>query len=257
MPRLDQLLVQQGLAHSRTQAQKLIASRCVEVFTQGLWQVCSKPASQFDAPPALRIAALDELQFASRAGLKLQRALQHLNWPISGSWLDIGQSTGGFTDCLLQAGASQVIGIEVGKDQLIERLRTDPRVICLEGINGRALPIEKLNPLAPAGFSGAVMDVSFISQTLIHPQLARVLPPGGKLLSLVKPQFEAGPEYLGKGGLINNPAAFEKVQAKIIASMLQLGFELVDYFDSAITGGDGNREFFVAAINSTHSGTQA
>ncbi|HMY39320.1 MAG TPA: SAM-dependent methyltransferase, partial [Marinagarivorans sp.] len=99
--------------------------------------------------------------------------------------------------------------------------------------------------------------VSFISQTLIHPQLARVLPPGGKLLSLVKPQFEAGPEYLGKGGLINNPAAFEKVQAKIIASMLQLGFELVDYFDSAITGGDGNREFFVAAINSTHSGTQA
>lgn len=257
MPRLDQLLVQQGLAHSRTQAQKLIASHCVEVLTQGLWQVCSKPATQFDTPPALRIAALDELQFASRAGLKLQRALEHLNWPIRGSWLDIGQSTGGFTDCLLTMGANQVIGIEVGKDQLIERLRADPRVACLEGINARALPIETLQSLTPAGFNGAVMDVSFISQTLIHPQLARALPLGARLISLVKPQFEAGPEYLGKGGLINNSAAYEKVQIKIISSLEELGFAVEDYFASAITGGDGNREFFVAAINGTDSVTQA
>ncbi len=253
MPRLDQLLVQQGLAHSRTQAQKLIASHCVEIFTQGLWQVCSKPASQFDTPPTLRIAALDELQFASRAGLKLQRALEHLNWPISGSWLDIGQSTGGFTDCLLTTGACSVIGIEVGKEQLIERLRSDPRVTCLEGINARALPQEKLSSLAPTGFSGAVMDVSFISQTLIHPELAKALPAGGRLLSLVKPQFEAGPEYLGKGGIINNPAAYDKVQTKIIASLQVLGFEVVNYFASAITGGDGNREFFVAAISGHRS----
>ncbi|MFO1369347.1 MAG: TlyA family RNA methyltransferase [Marinagarivorans sp.] len=247
MPRLDQLLVQQGFAHSRTQAQKLIASRCVEVFTQGLWQVCSKPASQFDTAPNLRIAALDELQFASRAGLKLQRALEQLNWTVEGDWLDVGQSTGGFTDCLLKAGARQVVGIEVGRDQLIERLRSDPRVKCLEGINARALPLEQLHPLAPSGFTGAVMDVSFISQTLIHPELAKLMPPGSRLVSLVKPQFEAGPEFLGKGGIVSDPAAYERVQEKITASLLSEGFKVLDYFASAITGGDGNREFFVAA----------
>lgn len=252
MPRLDQLLVQQGLVHSRTQAQKLIANGCVEIHSHGQWLPCTKPAAPCDASALLRIAELAELQFASRAGLKLQRALQRLGWPISGNWLDVGQSTGGFTDCLLQAGASKVVGIEVGRDQLIERLRRDPRVVCLEGVNARALPLEPLKGLTADGFSGAVMDVSFISQTLIHPELGKLLPPGSRLLSLVKPQFEAGPEYLGKGGIVSDPVAFERVQEKITASLLSKGFKVLDYFASAITGGDGNREFFVAACLDGH-----
>jgi len=247
MPRLDQLLVQQGFAQSRTQAQKLIANGCVAIHSQGLWQACTKPATQLDTSTALKVTELDELQFASRAGLKLQHALTQLNWPISGSWLDVGQSTGGFTDCLLKAGACQVVGVEVGRDQLIARLRSDPRVACLEGVNARALPLEQLHRLAPGGFTGAVMDVSFISQTLIHPELAKLMPAGSRLLSLVKPQFEAGPEFLGKGGIVSDPAAYERVHAKIDASLRQSGFVLMDYFASAITGGDGNREFFAAA----------
>ncbi|HEY6530273.1 MAG TPA: TlyA family RNA methyltransferase [Cellvibrionaceae bacterium] len=248
MPRLDQLLVQQGYVQSRTQAQKLITSECVQVFAQGQWQLCTKPASQFEVIPQLRINTLDELQFASRAGLKLQRALKHLKWaPLAGTWLDIGQSTGGFTDCLLQAGVRRVIGIEVGKDQLIARLRHHPQVVCLEGINARHLPLQALDALAPEGFTGAVMDVSFISQTLIHSELTKLMPPSSLLLSLVKPQFEAGPEFLGKGGLINDTSVYTRVQTKITASLTQCAFHLEDYFASAIKGGDGNQEFFVAA----------
>jgi 23S rRNA (cytidine1920-2'-O)/16S rRNA (cytidine1409-2'-O)-methyltransferase len=253
MPRLDQLLVQQGFAQSRTQAQKLITGECVQVFAQGQWQLCTKPASQFDAIPQLRITGLDELQFASRAGLKLQRALEHLGLAtLSGTWLDVGQSTGGFTDCLLKAGASCVIGIEVGKDQLIARLRQHPQVVCLEGINARQLPLQRLGALVPEGFTGAVMDVSFISQTLIHPELTKLLPPGSRLLSLVKPQFEAGPEFLGKGGiikdgLIDDASAYTRVQSKITTSLEQCAFQVEDYFASALKGGDGNQEFFVAA----------
>ena len=109
-----------------------------------------------------------------------------------------------------------MVGIEVGRDQLIERLRSDPRVKCLEGINARALPREQLlHPLAPSGFTGAVMDVSFISQTLIHPELAKLMPPGSRLLSLVKPQFEAGPEFLGKGGIVSDPPLMSACRKKL------------------------------------------
>lgn len=248
MARLDQLLLQQGLAASRTQAQKLIHGCCVEVFAQGQWQTCTKPASDFVDMPQLRIKPLDELQFASRAGLKLQRALEHLGWnSITGTWLDVGQSTGGFTDCLLQSGADRIIGIEVGSNQLLPRLRNHPQVVCLEGINARHLPLQTLNEQAPEGFAGVVMDVSFISQTLIHPELAKVMAPHCRLLSLVKPQFEAGPEFIGKGGIIHDTQAFVRVEAKITASLAACGFKVVGYFASAISGGDGNQEFFVAA----------
>ncbi|MEY4590539.1 MAG: hypothetical protein RL497_2615 [Pseudomonadota bacterium] len=251
MPRLDQILVQQGIASSRTQAQKLINSDCVEVFAQGAWQLCNKPASQFAEAPQLRVSSLDELQFVSRAGLKLQRALAHLSWaPLAGTWLDVGQSTGGFTECLLHAGASRVVGIEVGRDQLAAPLRNHPNVLCLEGINARQLPLHTLHALAPEGFAGVVMDVSFISQTLIHPELAKLMPPHCPLLSLVKPQFEAGPAHLGKGGLVKDVAVYAQVQAKITQSLSDNGFRLHDYFSSAIKGGDGNQEFFVAAYRS-------
>ena len=136
----------------------------------------------------------------------------------------------------------------MGRDQLVPRLRNHPQVECLEGINARELPLHQLHAQVPEGFAGVVMDVSFISQTLIHPELARLIPAGCPLLSLVKPQFEAGPGYLGKGGLINNPEAYPLVREKIIASLTHCGFRLHDYFASAINGGDGNQEFFVAAF---------
>lgn len=249
MPRLDQLLVQQGIVNSRTQAQKLISAACVEIFAQGHWQVCTKPASSFDAAAQLRVAPLPELQFASRAGLKLQGALEHLGLrKVQGTWLDVGQSTGGFTDCLLQAGADLIVGIEVGSNQLVPRLRQDKRVVCLEGINARQLPIARLLELIPESLSGVVMDVSFISQALIHPELAKLMPPGCPLLSLVKPQFEAGPEFIGKGGIVSSAKAYLRVRQRIEESLLSCGFSLQDYFPSPIRGGDGNQEFFVLAV---------
>lgn len=249
MPRLDQLLVQQGIVSSRTQAQKLITAACVEIFAQGHWQVCTKPSSAFDSAAQVRVAPLPELQFASRAGLKLQGALAHVGRQnISGIWLDVGQSTGGFTDCLLQAGASLVVGIEVGSDQLVPRLRQDKRVVCLEGINARQLPIERLRELMTEPLCGVVMDVSFISQTLIHPELAKLMPAGCPLLSLVKPQFEAGPEFIGRGGIVSGAQAYPRVKLRIEESLLTCGFSLQDYFPSPIRGGDGNEEFFVMAL---------
>lgn len=242
-------MVQQGIVSSRTQAQKLINAACVEFFAQGHWQVCTKPASSFDTTTQLRVAPLPELQFASRAGLKLQGALEHVGLQkIDGCWLDVGQSTGGFTDCLLQAGANRVIGIEVGKDQLLPHLRQDAKVLCLEGINARQLPIEHLLGLLAEPLAGVVMDVSFISQTLIHPELAKLMPPGCPLLSLVKPQFEAGPEHIGKGGIVSSAAVYPLVQQRMESSLLSCGFTVQDYFPSPIRGGDGNAEFFVLAI---------
>jgi 23S rRNA (cytidine1920-2'-O)/16S rRNA (cytidine1409-2'-O)-methyltransferase len=162
--------------------------------------------------------------------------------------LDVGQSTGGFTDCLLQHGAARVVGIEVGHDQLHPRLRQDPRVICLEGYNARALePSLRDHTPEALGFELAVMDVSFISQTLILPSLAPLLRPEGLLITLVKPQFEAGPEHIGKGGLVRDSAIYERIRQKIEACCRDNNLLPCWWSESPITGGDGNREFLLAA----------
>ena len=159
----------------------------------------------------------------------------------------MGQSTGGFTDCLLQSGIQQVVGIEVGHDQLAPRLREDSRVICLEGYNARELKPELLDYTGGTGFDLAVMDVSFISQTLILDSLASLLRKNGLLITLVKPQFEVGPSHVGKGGIVRDSSLYPKVRQRIEHQLSDLGFEPIDFRESPVLGGDGNREFVLVA----------
>lgn len=165
--------------------------------------------------------------------------------------LDVGQSTGGFTDCLLRHGAARVVGVDVGQGQLHERLRADPRVIAIERCNARELSAQRLREAGGAAAAGPfeliVGDLSFISQTLVWPALVPLLAPGGQMLMLVKPQFELQPEDIGKGGIVRDAASHARVRRRIDQACSALGLRLRDYFDSTITGGDGNREYFVWA----------
>jgi 23S rRNA (cytidine1920-2'-O)/16S rRNA (cytidine1409-2'-O)-methyltransferase len=248
MQRLDLLLVERGLADTRTRAQRLIKEGRVEVEL-GRWQRQDKPSVKLPPDTPIRVESRAEDRFVSRGALKLQHALNSLRPELDGiTALDVGQSTGGFSDCLLQHGAAKVVGIEVGHDQLHPRLRQDSRVICLEGYNARALePNLRDHTPGARGFGLAVMDVSFISQTLILPSLAPLLRAQGLLITLVKPQFEAGPEHIGKGGLVRNTAVYAQVRQKIETCCRDNGLIPCWWDESPITGGDGNREFLLAA----------
>lgn len=194
----------------------------------------------------VRLTDSSELRWASRAGLKLEGALVHCGLDVSGRvCLDVGQSTGGFTDVLLSRGASRVVGVDVGQGQVVQRLRDDPRVNVIEGVNARHLSAAQL---PCAAFDLVVGDLSFISLTLVLPALAPLLHPRrGELLMLVKPQFELQPQDIGKGGLVKDPASYARVRERIEAACRDAGLVVKDWFDSTITGGDGNREFFVRA----------
>lgn len=244
--RLDQRLVTLGLARSRAQAQALIKAGQVSLAGKVITKA-SHPCTADDTPT---IKSSELTRYVSRGGLKLQGALHHTGIKVQGlSLLDMGQSTGGFTDCLLQAGAMKIVGVDVGRDQLDPQLRSDLRVTCLEGINGRDLPTDALLANTPkGGFDGLVMDVSFISQTLILPKVLPLVRPGGFLLSLVKPQFELQPEQIGKGGIVRDEALYPLVEQKISTACQLLQWQVRDYFASPIEGGDGNREFFIYAI---------
>ena len=185
--------------------------------------------------------------FVSRGGNKLAGALAHTGLTAGGkTCLDVGQSTGGFTDCLLQAGAKHVVGVDVGHDQLHAQLRADPAVTYLEGINCRALSVADLGAAFPEdGFDLIVGDVSFISLTLVLPRLPALLAPSGDLLLLVKPQFEVGPGNIGRGGIVRDPALYHEVEHKLRDCAKMLGLTIRAWLDSPITGGDGNREFFI------------
>lgn len=248
MQRLDLLLVERGLAETRTRAQRLIKDGRVEAELTG-WQRLDKPSIKLPLDTPLRVEASAEDRFVSRGALKLQHALETLKPMLTGiTAIDVGQSTGGFTDCLLQHDVARVIGIEVGHDQLHPSLRNDPRVVCLEGYNARALQPDLLLHTTDAhGFDLAVMDVSFISQSLILPSLAPLIRPQGWLITLVKPQFEAGPEHIGKGGLVRDPAVYADVRQKIEACCRDNGLQPCWWSESPITGGDGNHEFLLAA----------
>ncbi len=250
MMRLDQLLVTQGLARSRTRAQRLIRHGRVSLADQ---RPLLRPAEKLPLDSPLVVTADPEERYASRAGLKLEALLNHLELRLDDRLvLDVGQSTGGFTDCALQHGAAHVIGIDVGHDQLDPRLREDPRVTCLEGINARDMTqspaLRKvLVRQAPKTLSLAIMDVSFISQTLILPSLAELLSVGGELLSLVKPQFEVGPGKVNAQGIVTDPLLYEEVEKKLRQCCASCGFEVLAWRDSPIAGGDGNREFLLHA----------
>ncbi len=248
MERLDKALVTRALADTRSQAQRMIEAGRVSTHVDDGWQVLNKASVKIPDGQLLKVEPGEDDQFVSRGGLKLRGALAYAGLKPEG-WaaLDVGQSTGGFTDCLLQAGVAKVVGVDVGRDQLVPALKEHPKVVFFEGINARDLPVETLLVEAPGGFDLIVMDVSFISQTLILPGLPALLKPGGHLLSLVKPQFEVGKAGIGKGGIVRDARLYEEVERRIRAQCEALGLTLEGYFPSPITGGDGNREFFVSA----------
>ena len=241
--RLDMLLVEQGLAASRTTARRMIEAG--RVTYEGT--VLTKPALELPADVSLTVLADDDERYVSRGGLKLAGALAHSGLSVAGMvCLDVGQSTGGFSSCLLQAGAPRVVGVEVGHGQLHPRLLADARVLCHEGINCRALTANDLGGDMPKdGFDIIVADLSFISLTLVLPQLPPLLKAGGNMLLLVKPQFEVGKAGLGKGGIVRDAALYPQVEAKIRAACDNVDVKVRDWFDSPISGGDGNREFFI------------
>lgn len=243
MLRADALLVAQKLAPSRTAAQWLIKEGRVSWAGGPI----AKPAMELPDDTPLTVAADPNAHYVSRGGQKLAGALSETGLEVARKWcLDVGQSTGGFTDCLLQNGAKHVVGVDVGHDQLHPQLRVDPAVTAIEGINCRALTTVDLGNAMPAdGFDLIVGDVSFISLTLILPQLPQLLAAHGDLLMLVKPQFEVGPGNLGKGGIVRDPALYGEVEKKLRNCAQNLGLTVKAWLDSPITGGDGNREFFI------------
>ncbi len=235
--RLDRLLVDRGLAPSREKAQALILAG--SVFVNG--QRSDKPGVTVSADARLEVTR--QSAHVSRGGLKLEAALRTFAIDVSGAvCLDVGASTGGFTDCLLQHGAARVHAIDVGAGQLDWKLRTDPRVIVRERLNARYL--------RPADIGESVdlivCDVSFISVTLMLPALAPLLKPEGRMVILVKPQFEVGKGQVGKGGIVRDPGLHAAACAKVTAAAESLGFSTT-LMDSPILGTEGNKEFLLYA----------
>ena len=328
--RADVYLVERGHAATRSQAQRLIASGVQWRLSPGMpWTQVAKNGDEIPDIAEVQLLDAAEAKYLSRGGLKLEGALAATGLAVAGlRCLDVGQSTGGFTDCLLQHGAAQVIGVDVGHGQLHERLRADPRVVCVEGLNARSVTPGSLQqaaddalcevveqdpddndtqPVAPyawmrnggmvaddyddsddakendveafkaeraarakartdgtlptvrrrrpgtegvdtsPAFGLVTGDLSFISLTLVLPALAPLLAPGGELLMLVKPQFELQPGQVGKGGIVRDTALYAVVEQRIRAACDDAGLQVQAWLDSPISGGDGNREFFVWA----------
>lgn len=248
--RADQLLLQRGLAPTRSAAQRLIERGAVERSAAAGWVRVRKTGEDVIEADELRITDDAELRWVSRAGLKLDAALAQCGCDVTGcTALDVGQSTGGFTEVLLARGAKQVVGIDVGHGQLHASLREHARVTAIEGVNARALDRDALGAAMPHdGFDVVVADLSFIPLTTVLPALAPLLAAGGTLLALVKPQFELQPKDIGKGGLVKSPTSYPEVERKLREACAGLRLDVIDWFASAVTGGDGNREFFVRAV---------
>jgi 23S rRNA (cytidine1920-2'-O)/16S rRNA (cytidine1409-2'-O)-methyltransferase len=238
--RLDRLLVDRGLAESRERAQAMILAGHVLVDEQRM-EKCGAPVTE---NAEVRLLA-QPAKYVSRGGVKLEGALEHFRIVTEGKiCLDIGASTGGFTDCLLQKGAARVYAVDVGTNQLSWKLRSDPRVVAHEKLNARELKFEAIGECAEL----ITMDVSFISATLILPAVMRLLGPRAEILVLVKPQFEVGREQVGKGGIVRDPTLHQEAVAKVSRTLLELGFSALACVESSLTGATGNREYFVHAI---------
>ena len=248
LKRRDQVLVARGLAESRSQAQRLIEHGQVEIDEGAAWQLARKPSQRVSEDEGLRVHKGEADRYVSRAGLKLAAALDAFSIDPAGTKvLDVGASTGGFTDCILQRGAAHVVCVDVGHDQLHARLQTDSRVTNLEGVNARELDAAFASAYSDDGFDLVIMDVSFISQTLILPALTRVMAGKACLISLVKPQFEVGPSGLGKGGIVKNEALKNAALKTVTECALELGFVDIQTISSPILGGDGNEEYLMVA----------
>lgn len=244
--RLDKLLLERGLTPSRERAQSLILAGKVLVDGQKI----EKAGTAVDPHASLRLLG-DDLKYVSRGALKLEKALTHWNIDVRGHiCLDVGASTGGFTDCLLQRGAKLVIAVDTGYGQLDFKLRQDPRVRLLEKTNARYLKREDLNTQVDL----IVMDVSFISATLVLPAVVGAAFPdtaaeraGRQVIVLVKPQFEAGREHVGKGGIVRDEAAQLAAVEKVNRALMELGARHTEFVESPILGAEGNREFLLWA----------
>jgi len=238
--------VERGLAASRERAQALVLAGKVLVDDQKI----EKAGAQVSEQSAIRLLG-EDLKYVSRGGLKLERALEHWNISVQGkTCLDVGASTGGFTDCLLQHGAARVIAVDTGYGQMDFKLRKDARVRLLEKTNARYLTRGMLGDTAEF----AAMDVSFISATLVLPAVVSAAFPesaeerrGREIIVLVKPQFEAGREYVGKGGIVRDEEAHLKAVEKVRAAVVSAGAVQTDVIDSPILGAEGNREFLLRA----------
>lgn len=234
--RLDIFLVEQGHFSSREQAQRAVMAGEVRIGDQ----VVSK--SSFLVEPGAEVSLQAHSPYVGRGGVKLAGALDHFGIAVSGmTALDIGASTGGFTDCLLQRGAAKVYAIDVGHGQLAWKIRNDPRVIVREKLNARFLSREDVSERIDL----CVIDVSFISLTLILPSAFDLVTPNGVILALIKPQFELQASDVAHGGIVRDLALHEKAQEKIRDFVLKAGHNLIGLVPSAITGADGNREFFI------------
>lgn len=245
--RLDKLLVDRALAASRERAQALILAGKVLVNGQKL----DKAGAQVEADSVLRLLGQD-LKYVSRGGLKLERALEHWQVDVEGKvCLDVGASTGGFTDCLLQHGAARVIAVDTGYGQMDFKLRQDPRIRLLEKTNARYVTDEVIGEKADL----IVIDVAFISATLVLPPVVNAAFPqaaderrGRQVIVLVKPQFEAGREFVGKGGIVRDEAAQLASVEKVKRALLDLNCTRIDAVESPILGAEGNREFLLWAV---------
>ena len=275
--RADLFLVEHGHAATRSQAQRLIASgvqwRAGETVA---WKKIAKNGEEIPGNAELQLLDTTEAKYISRGGLKLEGALKSTGIDVTAlRCLDIGQSTGGFTDCLLRHGAGLVVGVDVGHGQLHDSLRTDARVVCIEGVNARSLTAAglvehyrralRIRDGGEGDFQDAeeggeedgdgfdpvfdflTGDLSFISLTLVLPAVARLLKADGELLMLVKPQFELQPGQIGKGGIVRDAAHFDFVEKRLRDACAGLGLEVLAWLASPIAGGDGNREFFIHA----------
>ena len=242
--RLDQLLVERGLAASRERARSLILAGRVLVREQKI----DKPGTSIPVDAPVRLLGND-LPYVSRGGLKLAAALDHWQIDVTGrACLDVGASTGGFTDCLLQHGAAHVTAIDTGFGQIDMKLRNDPRVGLLERTNARLLEPDSLAATPTrSDFTLLVVDVAFISATLVLPAVLAAAPSIVEAVILVKPQFEAGREHVGKGGIVRDPEAHQLAIDKVAACVRSLGWTVVETIPSPITGVEGNREFLLYA----------
>jgi 23S rRNA (cytidine1920-2'-O)/16S rRNA (cytidine1409-2'-O)-methyltransferase len=245
--RLDKLLVDRALAGSRERAQALILAGKVLVNDQKI----DKVGQMVEAEAAIRLLA-EDLKYVGRGGLKLERALEHWHMDVSGkTCMDVGASTGGFTDCFLQHGAARVIAIDTGYGQMDFKLRQDSRVRLLEKTNARYLTGDVIGE----NVDFIAIDVAFISATLVLPAVAAAGFPdspyerrGRQIVVLVKPQFEAGREFVGKGGIVRDEAAQRAAVEKVKQALLQLGASRTEAIDSPILGAEGNREFLLRAV---------
>jgi 23S rRNA (cytidine1920-2'-O)/16S rRNA (cytidine1409-2'-O)-methyltransferase len=238
--RIDKLLVDRGLAESRTKAQAMIMSGVVLVNEQRV----DKPSQQFDPNSVVRVKGGDDptSRYVGRGGLKLEAALREFQIDVEGLMcLDVGASTGGFTDCLLQHDAKKVVAIDVGHNQIDWRLRNDPRVEIREGVNARYLQPEDFSQK----FDLAVIDVSFISVTKVLPAVVPLIGERGSIVTLVKPQFEVGRGEVGGGGIVRDPEKRLRAVEDVKTAAGSLGLKVVNTIESPIQGAEGNIEFLV------------